>query len=403
MLTPAAVKAARPQPRAYKLFDAGGLFLFIAPTGLKSWRVKYRRAGREQLLTIGRFPEISLPEARQRRDEARARLAAGGDPAVVHFNVNSLEQLGRAWHAHARDQWSAEHATDVLASLERDIFPALGNRAAGEIAAPELLAALRVVEGRGCIETARRLRQRLSMIFAYGVAEGLIENDPAARLAAAMRKGRPARPQPALVSIEDCRQLLEACETVGAGASVRLASRFLALTAVRLDAVRGARWGEIEDLDGPAPLWRVPSERMKLARAKKGDARFDHVVPLSAEACGVLREAMLIFATSNEAPKADSLLFPGAGKNLPLGEGAIGALYARAGFAGRHVPHGWRASFSTILNEELGEEWRAAIDRALAHSPKDKVEGAYNRAEQLGRRRALFARWGALLADGRQA
>lgn len=397
MLTNAAAKAAAPQARAYKMADAGGLFLFIAPTGTKSWRLKYRWHGREKLLTIGRFPELAVAEARARREEAKAALRGGRDPAGVDIKVNTLEQLGRAWYLHNRDTWSFGHASDVLASLERDIFPVLGNRPVVDIDPPALLNALRVVEKRGRAETARRIRQRLSQIFAYGIAEGLATIDPAAKLGAAMRDAPPSRPQPALTVIEDCRALLSLTDQlVVNNKMIVLASRFLALTAVRLDAVRGARWEEFHDLDGAEPVWRVPPERMKLKKAKKGEARFEHLVPLSCQSVRILRK--IAAEDGCDTHSSAGLVFPGRDRARPIGEGAIGALYARAGFAGRHVPHGWRSSFSTILNETMGEEWRGAIDRALAHSPKDKVEAAYNRSAQLGRRRELFDAWGALLS-----
>jgi len=404
MLSTAEAKAAAPRSRAWKLFDGQGLFLFVAPTGCKSWRMKYRHGGREKLLTFGRFPEVSVNAARARRDAARAQLRAGQDPAQAVTQIESFEELARAWHDHMCRTWSATHGADVLAGLERDVFPALGHRAAASITAPELLGVLRGIEARDRIETARRLRQRLSMIFRYGTAEGFLEDDPAEKLGAAMRSSRPPRPHPALTAIEDCRALLAACDHVaGAGNMVAHASRFLALTAVRLDAVRGMRWNEVEDLDGPQPLWRVPPARMKLKREKKDEARFEHLVPLAPAAVAVLHAASHLLHPnranlhSGGADLHAGLVFPGRSPTSPLGERAIGTLYVRAGFAGRHVPHGWRASFSTILNEQLGDEWAPAIDRALAHSPKDKVEAAYNRALQLTRRRQLFDRWAELL------
>lgn len=395
MLTTAAAKAAVPQARAYKLFDAGGLHLFIAPTGLKSWRLKCRRDGREQLLTLGRFPDLSLAEARVRRDAAKLRLRSGDHGGDATDMAETFEQLARRWHAHMLPRWSATHAEDVLASLVRDVFPAIGAHAPGDIAPTELLNVVRSVEARGAGATARRLRQRLSAIFGYGISIEVCTADPAAVLGRAMQGVALTQPHPALSRIEDCRALLTAAEDHGA-APVRLASRLLALTAVRLDAVRGAGWDEFEGLDGDAPLWRVPPARMKLARAKKGLARFSHLVPLSAAAVAVLRQAANMQPGDADWPVA-GLVFPGRGKNSPIGENAVRALYASAGFGGRHVPHGWRASFSTILNE-LEPDRRTDIDRALAHAPKDKVEAAYNRAEQLDRRRALFDRWGALLA-----
>ncbi|WP_052208886.1 tyrosine-type recombinase/integrase [Croceibacterium mercuriale] len=164
------------------------------------------------------------------------------------------------------------------------------------------------------------------------------------------------------------------------------------------------RWSEVEYLDGPAPLWRVPPERLKLKRSKKDEARFEHLVPLSAAAVHVLREAASLHdraISQNEDANlhaGDALVFSGRSGATPIGEGAIGELYQRAGFAGRHVPHGWRASFSTILNEQLGEGWSTSIDAALGHAKSDKVEAAYNRSTLLGRRRGLFDRWGQMLA-----
>ena len=397
MLTNAAAKAAGALLRAYKLHDQGGLHLLVRPTGSKSWQMKYRFRGREKLLTIGRFPEVTLAQARLRAAEAKERLADGVDPSGTTENVETLEQLARAWHRHHRPSWSPAHARDVLASLERDVFPDLGARHAALIEPPELLNALRSVEQRGCTATAQRIRQRLAEIFAFGIAEGLVSANPAASLGAAMLGAPPASPHPALVTIEECRALLAACERVEARPATRLASRFLALTAVRLDAVRGARWGEIEELDGAQPLWRVPPARMKLARAKKDEQRFEHLVPLSAAAVAVLREAKLRNFATSQTDRNACLIFPGRGGIAPIGEGAIGELYKRTCFSGRHVPHGWRSSFSTILNEQLGEDWRTAIDMALAHSAKGKVEAAYNRAQLIDRRREVIERWSAML------
>lgn len=263
----------------------------------------------------------------------------------------------------------------MLGSLERDAFPALGAEPVSAIGAPAVLELLEVVEGRGCLATAKRLRQRLSAIFTYGIARQICDADPAAILGRAMQPARPPRPHPALISAVECRQLLANCESVVARPLVRLASRFLALTAVRLDAVRGMRWGEIEGMGEGEAIWRVPPERMKLAKVKKGDARFGQVVPLSAQAVQVLQEVLAqIGHDAHSLPAPDRLVF--ARGAAPIGEGAISQLYIDVGYRGRHVPHGWRVSFSTILNELLPAE-RAAIDRALAHTPKDKVEAGF--------------------------
>lgn len=396
MLTIAAIKAARPRASAYKLADAGGLHLYVAPNGRKSLRMRFRWEGKEQLLTFGTWPEVSLDAARTRCEEARGRLDRGEDPRaaaqVCEMAQTHFEAIARRWHAHMRRRWTDVHAGNVLSSLELDIFPALGAMPIRAITVPVVLNALRVIEERGKLETARRVRQRISAVFGFAMAEDLVDQDPAAIVGRALTPPPPPRHHPALLEIGAARELLAAAELVEVAPAVKLASRFLALTAVRLAAVRGARWEEIEDLDGGAPLWRVPAARMKLKAAKKLEARNDHVVPLSRQAVELLRAARALTSdASNEGGEAKGLIFTSR-PGRQIGEAAIGALYVRAGFAGRHVPHGWRATFATILNERCPGD-HTAIDRALAHAPKDKVAAAYDRSEQLTRRAALFQTW----------
>jgi integrase len=402
MLTNAAVKAARPRTAAYKLSDERGLHLFVAANGRKTFRWRFRWEAREQLLTIGAWPEISLDAARARAELAREQLGRGEDPRAAGAAdrlENRFDDIGRRWHAHMLPRWTPVHAGDVLASLERDVFPAIGAMPIGSITVPVVLSALRLIESRGRLETARRVRQRISAVFSFAIAEGLVEQDPAAIVGRALMPPAPARHHPALVDIDGARDLLAAAELVDASPATKLASRFLALTAVRLGALRGARWAEIEDLDGHAPIWRIPAARMKLAAAKKVDPANDHLVPLSAQAVAVLRVAR------KNGYDTHSLIFTGAAGG-PIGEAAIGALYVRARSSRKHVPHGWRATFSTILNEARPDD-RGQIDRALGHvaGKRDKeedginrkVEGAYNRSQLLGRRRELFQAWADLL------
>lgn len=391
MLSNAAVKAARPRGRAYKLFDERGLFLFVAPTGLRSWRLRYRIGGREKLLCLGQWPDVALVEARDRAEAARGLVGQGVDPSLqgrtaVAVRICTFEAVARQWHQIHRERWTDRHADDVIASLESNVFSDIGAMPVGAIGAPAILQLLRAVEARGSIETARRIRQRISAVFSFAIAEGLATQDPAQVVAHALRPTPIARRQPALTDIDEARALLAACERAGGPPIVRLASRFLALTAVRMGALLGARWDEFEGLEGDAPLWRVPAARMKLRKAMKGDAANDHLVPLSPQAVAVLRAAR-----ENGHDTRSDLAFP-------IHPAAIGAIYKRAGYAGRHVPHGWRASFSTILNERFPLE-RAAIDLALGHAPADrsKVERAYNRSEMLEGRRDLYRRWGAML------
>ena len=402
MLTNSAVKAARPRAAAYKLFDQAGLHRYVAPTGRKSFRIKYRLGGKEQLLTIGAVPEVSLDAARARCDQVRELLGRGEDPRTSTVapvgKARAFENVARQWHTHMRPRWTEVHAGDVLASLERDVFPAIG-----AVTVPVILHALRVIEERGSLVTASRVRQRISAVFAYAMAEDLVDQDPAAIVSRALTPPAPAQHHAALLEIEDARELLAEAELVDVAPVVKRASRFLALTAVRFAAVRGARWNEIEDLDGAAPLWRVPAARMKLKAAKKLDAKNDHLVPLSRQAVALLHEIRADMHHGgenmhrNDANMHGLIFDRSAGAGKPIGEKSIGGLYDRAGFEGRHVPHGWRASFSTVMNERGADG--ADVERALAHTPKDKVKAAYDRSERLQRQRDLFQKWADLLVD----
>ncbi|QIG80130.1 tyrosine-type recombinase/integrase [Stakelama tenebrarum] len=391
MLTTAAVKAARPRSRAYKIYDERGLYLYVAPTGLKSFRLRYRFDDREKLMTIGSWPDIALEQARDLADAARRLVEHGANPMVQARRsaaARTFEAAAREWHAHQLPRWSERHADDVITSLERDVFPEIGSRSLASIDAPAVLKVLRRVEARGHLETARRLRQRISAVFALAISEGAASADPAAIVGRAMHAPEARGRQPALLNLDQCRALLVDCDRAGGSFDIKAASRFLALTAVRLGALRGARWDEFEGLDGADALWRVPAARMKLRRANKADSQFDHIVPLAPAAVAIL----------NDLPgDRKGLVF--RGRSGRIGEGAIGALYARAGYRGRHVPHGWRASFSTILNERFPKD-RDAIDLSLAHAPSNKVEAAYNRSVQIARRRRLFDAWASMLLDG---
>lgn len=414
MLTDAQVRKAAPKDKPYKLADAGGLYLYVAPTGLRSWRMKFRFQGVEKLLTFGPYPDVPLSEARQRRDDARRQIRDHVDPSgarakskaakdaarIARASKQSFELVARTWHALQAPRWAPVHAEDVITSMARDVFPDLGQLALDEIDAPTVLATLRKVEARGSIETARRLRQRISAVFSYAISEGIASNDPAAIVSKALKPLPKKGKQPALTDLGDLRGVLIAAEASGASPVTKLASRLLALTAVRPAVVRGVSWDEFEGIDwsgdaiGPSlPIWRVPAARMKLILDRKDEESFEHVVPLPWQAVEILREVRRLTGRGK-------LVFPGQRHaHRPLSENAIGYLYNRVGYHGRHVPHGWRAAFSTIMNERHRPD-RAIIDLMLAHVPSNKVEAAYNRAQHMTRRRELAQEWANLLMDG---
>ncbi|HMS19481.1 integrase arm-type DNA-binding domain-containing protein [uncultured Sphingorhabdus sp.] len=415
MLTELAIKNARPRDKDYKLADAEGLHLYVTKTGHRSWRLKYRFAGKERRLILGAWPELSLRDARDRKAEARKLLREGRDPGIeaaklrierAVASANTFEALARGWFALQEGRWTPVHARDVISSLEKDVFPWVGKLPITEIDEPMVLSVLRKIEKRGAIETAHRIRQRMSAVFVHAIAEGVGSRDPAAIVTKALKPVPRSRKRPALVTLASLHNMLRKTECEPASPLTKLASRFLALTAQRPGMIRALPWAEIENVDwqddGPAPdaLWRVPAHRMKLTLDLKSDDGFEHLVPLSAQAVDVLRAAYVL---TGRGP----LVFPGnRNARTPMSENTLSYFYNRCSYQGRHVPHGWRASFSTIMNEwALGNGTpadRYVIDLILAHVP-DGVsgsEGAYNRAAYLDRRRALLSMWASMLLDG---
>ena len=406
-LTDIQAKAAKAKDKPYKLADSHGLYLYVAPSGLRSWRMKYRFAGKEKLLAFGPYPEIKLIDARDRRDASRATLRDGRDPGTVKrlaraatalAATNTFESIATDWHDLHKSKWTPVHANDVIESLRRDIFPELGALPIDEITPAKTLAVLRAVEQRPAIETARRLRQRMSSVFVFAIASGIGTADPAAIVRSALKPLPPKGRQPALVDIAECQSLLATAEAAPASPVTKIASRLLALTVVRPGVLRHAEWTEFEGLDGEESLWRIPAAKMKLTAARKADFREEFVVPLAPAAVEAIKAIRSLTGRSR-------YLFPSHRSfHAVMSENAIGYLYNRAGFGGRHVPHGWRATFSTLMNELAEREGRAGdravIDLMLAHVPSNKVESAYNRAAFVARRREIAVIWANLLLQG---
>lgn len=404
-LTDAEIRAAKPRSRPYKLADSGGLYLFVTPSGFKSWRWKFRVAGREQTLTLGSYPALKLTAARDLRDDARRAHRQGLDPSATRREVKearardaaaTFEALARQWHARRRAQWTKTHAANVLTFLQQVAFPRLGSRPIRSITSPMVLEVLTPVEKRS-IERAHRLRGYISDIFVFAIASGLAELDPAASMVKALAPIR-RRHYPALRTIEEARELLRQAEAAPGHPLTKLAGRLLALTAVRSGSLRYAQWQEFEALGSSSPTWRIPAAKMKLALEQKTQEAFDFVVPLAPAAAEIVR---LVQRFSADAP----FLFPnGRNPNLPMSENTLSIAYRRLpAFASRHVPHGWRSTFSTIMNERAIELERpgdrAVIDLMLAHKPRG-VEAIYNRAAYMNRRREIAEEWAELLLQG---
>lgn len=414
-LTDAKVRAAKAAEKDYKLTDSGGLHLFVTAKGYKSWRYKYRFDGKEKRLLLGPYPDITLAAARELRDDAKRLLREHRDPALEAHKRKiaayaaagaTFERYALLWHEAQTAHWSPVQVKKVEQALRRDVFPDLGRLPLADIDGPMILKTLRKVEGRGAIDTAKRIRQHVSAIFQFAMAEGVVGTDPAAGIKKGLKPTPPGGKQPAVRTLDEARELLRTMDASTSDPATKLASRLLALTGTRPGVVRAARWTEFEGINWvdpavPAPdaLWRVSAERMKLEMDDKSDQAFEHIMPLPPAAVDVLRQ--LRHLTGHLPFLFNSVRSP----RRPMSENTISYMYARNGYSGRHVPHGWRASFSTIMNERAVKqrrlEDRAIIDGMLAHKPKgvSASEMAYNRALHWDRRCELAAEWAELITE----
>ena len=421
-LTDAKVRNAKAAGKAYKLSDGGQLYLHVSNAGGRTWRMNYQygRNGQgnpaQKTLTIGSYPAISLKDAREARDVAKALLAKGREPKPDDLFERAtpaadtrptFEVIGREWFELQKPRWSKVHSKDVLDNLANEVFCHIGHLPIVTIDAPTVFGLLRGIAGRGAVETAHRTRQRISAIFVYAIATGRAPIDPAASLSIALPRKPKAKPQPAVRDLHELRQMLILCEAERCRAPTKLALRLLALTAVRPNELHNARWAEFEDIDGAEPLWRIPAHRMKGDKDRKAEIEGDHLVPLAPQAVAVIRA--MVPLTGDLA-----LVFPSERHvHKPMSENTLRALLIRTGYYQRHVPHGFRSAFSTIMNERVERQWRdsghtgaspdrAIIDLMLAHVPQgvSGSEGDYNRAAYMARRRELACQWAdILLAD----
>lgn len=406
MLTDAACRKATAGATNQKLFDGGGLYLMVLTSNTKSWRWKYRFQGREKTLAIGLYPAVSLKGAREIRDNARRMLHAGLDPSSEKRKqtiarsrpvLDSFEILARQWHGSKAPTWTPRYADHVMSRLERNVFSQIGAMRVSEISAPQVLDVIRLIERRNANDMAHRVRMHMSEIFVYAIASGLASNDPAAIIRKALEPTDTEK-RPAMLTIEGARSVLVKTEQLKLVYwATRLASRLLALTAARPGVVRMAEVCEFEQLDGPLPIWRIPAAKMKLTRERKRDATYEFVIPLSRQAVETVQAAIHV------APKT-GLLFAGVGdRRKPISDSTLSKLYRQAGFTGLHVPHGWRSSFSTVMNEIAAIDERATdreiIDLMLAHI-QDGVEPIYNRSKYMPRRRQIAQQWADMLLQG---
>jgi integrase len=391
LLTPLLIETKKPADTEIGLNDGAGLSLVIRPDGYRRWLYRYSVHGKRGKLWLGYYPDVTLAEARRRRDDAAGQVDAGADPRVVRKVEKitkreaaeaTFEILARAWWTAKKGRWTPDHADRVLNSLEVDVFPDLGPLPIAQVTAPLILGTVKRIEARGAFETAQRVLQRIGGVMRYAIANGKLEADPTYKLSEGLSaqrvEHRPAMPRSELpeyfkrLAAEPLHQL------------TRLALEFLALTFVRPGELRHALWSEIDEKGAE---WRIPAERMKM--------RAPHIVPLSKQALAVLKEIKPLARRSD-------LIFPSQGNpEIPMSENTLSYALGRMGYAGIHCPHGFRSLASTILNEQgFNPDW---IERQLAHAPRNKIRAAYNRAEHLPERRKMMNWWADFLDKQRPA
>lgn len=395
-LTELQAKNAKSRERAYKLADGEGLYLLVQPSGAKLWRMKYRYGGREKLLSFGTYPTVGIAEAREQRTLAKAMLVERKDPMKNRFEMEPQEaetfrKIAKRWHKNRESALDPAHAKRVWSRLERDVFPVLGHKLMHEITPPDVLAMIRKIEARGALDISRRAKQGVGQIFQFAIASGLASADPTAHLRGAL-KPRPRVKHMSRIPLGELPTFLEKLRTYvedgeRRSTTTRDALMLALLTWVRTKELRLAVKSEFENLDGNAPLWRIPGARMKMGR--------EHLVPLSAQATEIAKRA--IEGSSGE------LLFPGTTPERPMSENTmIYALY-RLGYHSRQTVHGFRGLASTWANEQLVEFGEPAmwirkyhedwVETQLAHSEEDEVRGAYNAAEYIVPRRRMMQDW----------
>lgn len=375
-----------------KHFDGAGLYLELTLAGGRYWRMKYRHGGKEKRLAFGVYPAVGLKDARDQAATARKALALGDDPGALrkaakakaaHEAVNTFEAVADEWLRHQSSRWEPLTMQRIRASLEADIFPALGTRPLASIKPGEIMAAVKLIEKRGAAVLASRVLQRVKSIYRWAVTHERIGSNPMLDLVPSEILKPHEVVHRAALADRDLPDFLARLGAYEGDTRTVQALRLLMLTATRPGEVRGAKWAEF-DLE--AALWTIPAERMKM--------RSEHRVPLSLQALEVLRTMQPLSSDSE-------LVFPSPSyRSKPLSENTFNSAMARMGYKGSATAHGFRALFSTVANE-CG--WNPdVIERQLAHIERNKVRAAYHRASYTAEREKLLQWWADYL-DGRKA
>lgn len=390
-LTDTKIRKFRPGKAPVKLTDGMGLYLHVAPTGGKWWRFAYRFNGKQKLLALGIYPDVSLEHARKRHQEARKVLAEGKDPMTVRkaekeaheAQQTTFRDLYLAWFETWKVGKAERHVAQTQSRVEEDILPAIGKTVADEVMPAGVRELMLKIAERGAFDVARRAHQTVSQVYRHAVAHGKAKRNPAVDFKPSDILPSVDRENFARVDVKEIPALLKKMDEYKGTAVTKLAMRLLALTWVRTSELIEAPWSEF-DLE--AARWDIPKERMKKKRA--------HIVPLSRQAVEVLKALKMLTGTNK-------VLFPGDRKNEFLSNNTILKALERMGFKGEMTGHGFRGLASTVLYEsgKFEEDW---IEMQLAHVKNDKTAAAYNHAKYLMQRTKMMQWWGDYVDQQRQ-
>lgn len=374
-----------------RLSDGFGLFYEYTETGVKRWLYRYKINGKNGKFILGRYPELSLAEARKVHQQAKQLVKQGINPSQEKRrkkleNIerdrrekdqrkNSFQNVALDWIEQQQGGWKPSHTAHVQNSLKRNVFPKIGNQPVDQISPPEILKIIRSIESRGSLEIAKKTLQRMTAVFRYAIQTGKATYNPASDMKGVL-KAKPVEHMPAVFDKDLSELLKDITSNQKIHISTKLALQFTAITACRSGEVRHAIWSEIHL---GANEWHIPAERMKMKRS--------HIVPLSKQAVAILERAGKLFGT-------DGLIFPSArNTQKPMSDNTLSKAMRDMGYRGKATPHGFRSSFSSMAHEKSGFP-SEVIEKALAHQEKNKIKGAYNRAEYLEQRRQLMQWWG---------
>lgn len=382
-LTDTKIRGLKPREKKYKVSDGKNLFLVINTNGSKYWRYKYIFHGKEKLLAIGVYPNITLSQARELRNEAKQQLSNGNDPSFIKqtnkINIklaiqNSFEIIAREWHAKFLSKWKIEHAKTIISRLEKNIFPWIGNKPISEVKPMELLNLIRRIESRGARELSHRVLQICGKVFKYAIVTDRSEVDPSATLKGALEPVQ-RKHHASITNPEEIGKLLIAIDSYKGYFITKCALKLAPMLFVRPGELRKAEWSE---LNFDKAEWRLPPEKMKMKSL--------HIVPLATQVIYILSEL------HNFTGKG-RYVFPGLNNlNRPMSENTINAALRRLGYLSNEMTgHGFRSMACTILNEQ---GWnKDAIERQLAHIERNNIRAAYNYAEYLPERKKMMQEW----------